>query len=154
MLIGPALGGFIALLNLGVVFTIAAALSAITVIALVTLPNVRAQATVEVPARAMQIARRLLPLLLLGAGTSYMIGAFDTIWSLYLTYRGATTFLVGLSFVAFALPATLLSGYAGSLGDRDVMRQGSGAAQARRGWRAGTRHHGRRRGREAWEART
>ncbi|TMF40742.1 MAG: MFS transporter, partial [Chloroflexi bacterium] len=35
-----------------------------------------------------------------------------------LTYRGATTFLVGLSYVAFALPATLLSGYAGSLGDR------------------------------------
>jgi MFS family permease len=79
---------------------------------------VRAAATVEVPARAMQIARRLLPLLLLGAGTSYMIGAFDTIWSLYLTYRGATTFAVGLSFVAFALPAMLLSGYAGTLGDR------------------------------------
>src|SRR5947208_7548132 len=118
MLIGPAVGGFIALLNLGVVFTVAAALSAMTVLALVTLPNVRAQATVEVPARAMQIARRLLPILLLGAGTSYMIGAFDTIWSLYLTYRGATTFQVGLSFVAFALPATLLSGYAGSLGDR------------------------------------
>jgi len=118
MLIGPAVGGFIALLNLGVVFTIAAALSALTVLALVTLPNVRAQATIEVPARAMQIARRLLPLLLLGAGTSYMIGAFDTIWSLYLTSRGATTFLVGLSFVAFAVPATLLSGYAGSLGDR------------------------------------
>jgi len=55
---------------------------------------------------------------LLGAGTSYMIGAFDTIWSLYLTYRGASTFAVGLSFVAFAVPATLLSGYAGSLGDR------------------------------------
>src|SRR6266550_467213 len=34
MLIGPAVGGFIALLNLGVVFTIAAALSAITVLAL------------------------------------------------------------------------------------------------------------------------
>jgi len=118
MLIGPAVGGFIALLNLGVVFTIAAALSALTVLALVTLPNVRAQATIEVPARAVQIARRLLPLLLLGAGTSYMIGAFDTIWSLYLTSRGATTFLVGLSFVAFAVPATLLSGYAGSLGDR------------------------------------
>src|SRR6266568_5138929 len=67
MLIGPAVGGFIALLNLGVVFTIAAALSALTVLALVTLPNVRAQATIEVPARAVQIARRLLPLLLLGA---------------------------------------------------------------------------------------
>jgi len=118
MVIGPAIGGFIALLNLGVVFTIAAALSALTVVALVTLPNVRAPATIEVPARAMQIARRLLPLLLLGAGTSYMIGAFDTVWSLYLTSRGASTFAVGLSFVAFAVPATLLSGYAGSLGDR------------------------------------
>jgi len=118
MVIGPAIGGFIALLNLGVVFTIAAALSALTVVALVTLPNVRAPTTIEVPARAMQIARRLLPLLLLGAGTSYMIGAFDTVWSLYLTSRGASTFAVGLSFVAFAVPATLLSGYAGSLGDR------------------------------------
>lgn len=118
MLIGPAIGGFIALLNIGLVFTIAAALSALTVVALATLPNVRAQATVELPTRAMQIARSLLPLILLGAGTSYMIGAFDTIWSLYLTYRGATTFAVGLSFVAFALPAMLLSGYAGSLGDR------------------------------------
>ena len=118
MLIGPAIGGFIALVNIGVVFTIAAALAAITIFALATLPNVRAQATVEVPARAMHIARTLLPLILLGAGTSYMIGAFDTIWSLYLTLRGASTFAVGLSFVAFAVPAMLLSGYAGSLGDR------------------------------------
>ena len=118
MLLGPAIGGFIALLNIGAVFVIAAALSAVTVIALATLPNVRAQATVEVPAQAMHIVRRLLPLILLGAGTSYMIGAFDTIWSLYLTTRGASTFAVGLSFVAFALPATLFSGLAGSLGDR------------------------------------
>src|SRR5690349_141433 len=41
MLIGPAIGGFIALANIGVVFTIAAALSAATVVALATLPNVR-----------------------------------------------------------------------------------------------------------------
>src|SRR5262249_24352190 len=68
--------------------------------------------------RAMHIARTLLPLILLGAGTSYTIGAFDTIWSVYLTFRGACTFAVGLSFVAFAVPAMLLSGYAGSLGDR------------------------------------
>src|SRR5207253_9553464 len=94
------------------------ALSALTVFALATLPNVRVQATVEIPARALHVARTLLPLILLGAGTSYMIGTFDTIWSLYLTSRGASTFAVGLSFVAFALPATLLSGYAGSLGDR------------------------------------
>lgn len=119
MLIGPAIGGFIALYHLGIVFGVAAALSALTVIPLAVLPNVRAQTgAVEVPARALHIARLLLPLLALGAGTSYMIGAFDTIWSLYLTYRHASTFAVGLSFVAFALPAMLLSGYAGSLGDR------------------------------------
>jgi DHA2 family methylenomycin A resistance protein-like MFS transporter len=35
-----------------------------------------------------------------------------------MTYRGANTFAVGLSFVAFALPAVLLSAYAGALGDR------------------------------------
>lgn len=118
LLIGPSIGGFIALFNLNVVFGVAAGLSALALVALATLPNVRAQATVEMPARALHIARVLLPLLLLGAGTSYMIGAFDTIWSLYLTYRGGNTFAVGLSFATFALPAMLLSGLAGSLGDR------------------------------------
>lgn len=118
MLVGPAIGGFIALFNLGVVFTLAAVLSGLSVVALATLPNVRAQSTVVIPARALHIARVLLPLIVLGAGTSYMIGAFDTIWSLYVTYRGGSTFAVGLSFVTFALPALLLSGYAGSLGDR------------------------------------
>src|SRR5438067_639963 len=114
-------GGSAALV--GVVFAAglvanAAALSLRTDFALMTLPNVRARTSVEIPARAAHIARLLLPLLLLGAGTAYMIGAFDTIWSLYLTSRGANTFAVGLSFVAFALPAMLISGYAGSLGDR------------------------------------
>ena len=118
VLVGPVTGGLIALFNLDVVFGVAAALSALALVALATLPSVRAQATVEMPARALHIARVLLPLLLLGAGTSYMIGAFDTIWSLYLTHRGASTFAVGLSFATFALPAMLLSGLAGSLGDR------------------------------------
>ena len=118
LLIGPAVGGFIALFDLGQVFFIAAVLSALSVVALAMLPNVRVQATVGMPARATHIARVLLPLLLLGAGTSWMIGSFDTIWSLYLTGRGATTFAVGLSFAAFGLPALLLSGVAGSLGDR------------------------------------
>ena len=118
MLIGPAIGGFIALFNLGVVFVVAAAVTLVAMAALVTLENVRAEATIETPVRALHIARRLLPLILLGAGTAYMIGTFDTIWSLYMTYRGASTFAVGLSFVAFALPAMLLSSQAGVLGDR------------------------------------
>lgn len=118
MIVGPGIGGLIALLNLSGVFAVAAALSASTVVALATLPNVRATGTVAVPTHPLSIVRRLIPLILLGAGTSYMIGAYDTIWSLYMTYRGANTFAVGLSFVAFALPATFASGYAGALSDR------------------------------------
>ncbi len=96
MLVGPAIGGFIALFNLNAVFV----------------------AGIEVPPRALRIARSLLPLIVLGAGTSYMIGSFDTIWSLYMTYRGATPFAVGISFATFALPAMLVSAYTGALGNR------------------------------------
>src|SRR5205807_1289632 len=126
MLLGPAIGGFIALLNIGVVFTIAAALSLLTVFALMTLPNVRARTSVEIPARAVHIARRLLPLLLPGAGTAYMIGALDTIWSLYLTSRGANTSAVetagalaggalrtlGPAYAFLSIPAVCLEGAA------------------------------------------
>jgi DHA1 family tetracycline resistance protein-like MFS transporter len=118
MILGPAVGGFIGLFNLNVVFVVAAGAALVAAGALWTLPNVRVHASVEVPERAFHIARTLLPLIFLGAGTSYMIGTYDTVWSLYMTYRGANTFAVGLSFVAFALPATFLSAFAGQLGDR------------------------------------
>ncbi len=118
MLIGPGIGGFIALFNLGIVFGVSAALALLTMAALGTLPNVHARSAAEVPSHPIRIARLLAPLILMSAGTAYMIGTFDTIWPLYLTYRGGSTLAVGLSFVAFALPAMLLSGYAGSLADR------------------------------------
>jgi DHA1 family quinolone resistance protein-like MFS transporter len=118
MVIAPGVGGFIALFNFNVVFAVAAAASIVAAIALWTLPNVRVKASVEVPKHAFHIARTLLPLIMLSAGTSYMIGTYDTIWPLYMTYRGANTFAVGISFVVFALPAVLLSAYAGGLGDR------------------------------------
>jgi MFS family permease len=47
-----------------------------------------------------------------------MSGTFDTIWALYLTYRGASTFAVGLSFTTFAVPAILISARVGAFGDR------------------------------------
>jgi MFS family permease len=118
MLLGPAVGGFVALYNLNAVFIISAVASTFATVALGLLPNVRVEAPAEAPAGPMKIARRLVPLMLLGAGTAYMIGTLDTILSLYLTSRGATTFAVGISFMAFAIPATLLSARVGSLGDR------------------------------------
>jgi len=118
MLLGPAIGGFVALFNLNAVFAISAVASGLATVALATLPNVRVESSIEAPIRAMKIARRLLPLLILGAGTSYMIGTFDTIWPLYITYRGGNTLAVGISFMAFAIPATILSAQAGALGDQ------------------------------------
>jgi MFS transporter, DHA1 family, multidrug resistance protein len=119
MLLGPVVGGFVALFNLDAVFAISALACGLATVALATLPSVRVEASGETaPARAITIARRLMPLLLLGAGTSYMIGTFDTIWPLYITFRGGNTFAVGLSFMAFAVPATLFSARAGALGDR------------------------------------
>ena len=118
MLLGPAIGGFVALFNLNAVFAISAGASGLSAVALATLPSVRVVASIEAPVRALAIARRLVPMLLLGAGTSYMIGTFDTIWPLYMTHRGASTFAVGISFMAFAVPATLLSAQAGAFGDR------------------------------------
>jgi MFS family permease len=118
MLLGPAVGGFVALFNLSAVFAISALASGLAAVALATLPSVRVEAPGQTPAGAMLIGRRLIPLLLLGAGTAYMIGTLDTIWALYMTYRGANTLAVGVSFMAFALPATLLSARAGVLGDR------------------------------------
>ena len=118
MLIGPGVGGFIALFNLGIVFGVSAVLALLAMVALATLPNVHARTSSGVPSHPLRIVRVLLPLIVMSAGTAYMIGTFDTIWPLYITYRGGSTFAVGLSFVAFAVPAMLFSGYAGSLADR------------------------------------
>jgi len=118
LLLGPAVGGFVALFNLNAVFVISAVACGLATVAVAMLPNVRVEAPTEAPARAIVIVRRLVPLMLLGAGTAYMIGTLDTIWSLYMTHRGATTLLVGISFMAFGLPAMLFSATAGALGDR------------------------------------
>ncbi|HEV2033626.1 MAG TPA: MFS transporter [Candidatus Dormibacteraeota bacterium] len=118
MLLGPAIGGFVALFDLNAVFLVSAVASGLATVALVMLPSVRVESSIEAPVGALRIARKLVPLLLLGAGTAYMIGTLDTIWPLYLTFRGASTFAVGLSYMAFAIPAALLSARAGALGDR------------------------------------
>jgi DHA1 family tetracycline resistance protein-like MFS transporter len=118
MLIGPGLGGFIALFDLNVVFVLSALLCGLSTIAVAMLPNVRLATSHEAPVSMLRIGRSLAPLILLGAGISYMIGTLDTVWPLYVTHRGGSTLAVGLSFVSFAIPATLLSAWAGALGDR------------------------------------
>lgn len=120
MLLGPAVGGLVALFSFDTTFVMSAITCGVAAIALSFLPTAHAERVEEPPApmRALSIARSLLPLIVLGAGTAYVIGTFDTIWPLYMTYRGASTWWVGVSFTAFALPAIVLSAQAGALGDR------------------------------------
>jgi len=72
----------------------------------------------EPPRAPLQLLRRLVPVLLLAGPIYYVFGTYDAIWSLYMTYRGANTLWVGISFVTFAIPAVVLSARAGALGDR------------------------------------
>jgi MFS family permease len=99
MVIGPGIGGFIALFNLSAVFVVSACVCAVATVALSRLPNVRAEATPEAPVGAVRIVKQLMPFIVLGAGTHYMIGTYA-------------------AFVAFAIPAVVLSARAGAFGDR------------------------------------
>src|SRR6266853_1980379 len=68
IIIGPAIGGFIALANLSVVFVVAAIVSGLAAIPIATVPNVRLARSAEAPVGALRIARRLLPLIIIGVG--------------------------------------------------------------------------------------
>ncbi len=116
-LVGPAAGGFVALFDLNLIMVISAVICAVAAVALASLPGANATRVPEAPLPTGQMARSLAPLLLLGAGVSYMIGTFDTMWSLYMTYRGGTTFEVGLSFTVFAAPAVFFSAMSTRLSD-------------------------------------
>lgn len=46
------------------------------------------------------------------------VGVYDALWDRYLTDRGATNFVIGLSFLLYGLPFILLSRYGGRLVDK------------------------------------
>ena len=62
--------------------------------------------------RPVQIA------VLLAVSIMVPVGAYDTLWSRFLTDLGASTTLIGLSLAAFALPYIVLATRAGRLSDR------------------------------------
>ena len=124
LLLGPALGGFVAGFRLEYVFGAGAVICLAAALVLVGLPStVPAQpgGTVEadlVPVRPARLLRMVLPVLVLGAPVTWTFGAYDSVWSLYLTGRGASTLVVGLSFATYALPIVLFAGLAAGLSDR------------------------------------
>jgi MFS family permease len=122
LLIGPAIGGLVAGFHLEYVF-IAGALVCLCATALLLRlprpsPRPEESRKQEPPVSSRSLLWALAPVLALAAPIFWTFGIFDTVWSLYLTSRGATPFLVGLSFATYALPVVAFAGLAGGLTDR------------------------------------
>ena len=62
--------------------------------------------------------RGLIAALVLNAGGYFATGAYEVIWSIFLSSLGAGLDLIGLTFAMFGLPILLFSPYAGRLADR------------------------------------
>jgi MFS family permease len=120
--VGPVFGGVIADASLSAVFVVGAVVSLAATVMMTRLPAT--QGSIPEPEgsstslRPLRILVILLPVILLSAPVYAAIGDYDTIWSLYITSKGATPFLVGLSFGAYAIPIVLLAAVAGTVADR------------------------------------
>jgi MFS family permease len=122
VLLGPALGGLVAGIRLDAVFVGAALVCLLAVPLMLRLPSApplsQSRDQGEPDISAWKSLRPLLPVVLLGAPVYWVFGTYDSVWSLYITSRGASPFLVGVSFATYALPIILLGGLAGGLADR------------------------------------
>ncbi|HEY4025400.1 MAG TPA: MFS transporter, partial [Candidatus Dormibacteraeota bacterium] len=124
MLLGPALGGLVAGLRLEYVFAAGSVICLAAAALLLRLPAAAPPAPAgagpgdQTPVRPVRLLWLLLPVVALGAPVAWTFGTYETVWSLYLTSRGATPFVVGLSFVTYALPVVLFAGLTAGLADR------------------------------------
>jgi DHA1 family tetracycline resistance protein-like MFS transporter len=124
MLLGPAIGGLVAGFDLSAVFLVGAGFCLAASALMLLLPSVRRTDGIRRPRREAapfapgRILLRLSPFLALALPMQWTIATYDTVWSLYLTSRGATYFEVGLSFASYAIPMVVLGGFAGTFADR------------------------------------
>ncbi len=120
LLIGPAIGGAVALWTDSAIFLCSGLGTLLGVTALFRLPETRGHRQEEaIPATPgwWRTSAVLVPsLALLAAGA--MFAMYDVVWPQYLSARGIGPFLIGLSISAFAIPVLLLAGTVGKLGDR------------------------------------
>ncbi|MGH7777896.1 MAG: MFS transporter [Candidatus Dormibacterales bacterium] len=124
-LVGPALGGLLAQTGLRAVFVAAFVVCLVAAVATLWVRETRpAAGTPAEPAPGgpgpglARLALALLPIAGAGLAWAWLVGTYDTIWSLYLLHLGGTTWEIGLSFTFFALPVALLGGFSGGLADR------------------------------------
>jgi MFS transporter, DHA1 family, tetracycline resistance protein len=122
LLLGPALGGLVAGFRLEYVFIAGAVVCLAAAALMLALPRPPPRQPEQGPAPAPvgpgRLLWALLPILALATPIFWTFGVYDTVWSLYITSRGATPLLVGISFATYALPIVAFAGLAGGLADR------------------------------------
>ena len=127
-LVGPIIGGGLALINLNLVFAGSALACLAGAAMLLSLPG---QVAVQEHAAAggtvtglvpTRLLLALLPAVLAGAAFEYMGGVYTAMWVLYMTALGGSPLVAGLSISVYSLPVILFSGAAGRLGDRFGIR--------------------------------
>jgi MFS family permease len=125
ILIGPTLGTLLAS-QVGYAWSFVVAslpLFLSTVVALFVLPNARktdeseAERALELASPTKLFTRPLVVTYSLQIVLSLIQGVAMAVWTLYMLDRGASLFLIGLSFTTFALPVILLAPIAGRLSD-------------------------------------
>jgi MFS family permease len=124
-LLGPAVGGWIvALADYQAAFVASAAGRGLALVLLAVAlreparQGVRATEGHPTATFALALGPVLLACYLLALGLGYANGLFFALWSIWLQDRGASTWLIGLTFTAFSLPSLLLAPLAGRLADR------------------------------------
>lgn len=75
-------------------------------------------ARTSTPLRALMGRRLLWAAIVLGSVEFFAIGAFDAVWARLMTDKGASTWLIGVSFAAFVVPIAVLSPVWGAYADR------------------------------------
>jgi MFS family permease len=123
-LVGPLLGGFLASIDVHLVFVAAGIGCVLGGVLCLTLPEVPIQREhalspdVRPGAAPPRLLLVLLPAIVAGSAWQYLGGVYGATWSLYMVSLSGGPFEIGLSISIFSLPVVLLSGLSGQLQDR------------------------------------
>jgi MFS family permease len=124
LIVGPAIGGLLAVFGRWTVFAVTgAALAAAALVAGLVLARSVRRAPAEIGigrvlVRSGRVGVALRAMVTLAIGLGLLIGIYDVIWSLYMRALGANDLVIGLSFTLFALPLVVATPFAGWASDR------------------------------------
>lgn len=120
LLVGPLLGGLIALWRDAGIFLVAGAANLAGLLAMRRVPETRrATAGDQRPPRLRWWANRGIFVPCLGvAALGTVFSMYDVVWPLYLSARGYSSLVIGVTVSLYALPILLLARAGGRLADR------------------------------------